>query len=394
MRLLLITNRYPADADDPASPFVPHFVTALQQCGVAVDVLTPRYHEDELGLEPGFIYRFESGSSIPIGSWNLASPGNWLRLWRFLSQGCKMGETLCRRHRYDHILALWALPSGRFARRLSRQFGIPYSVWCLGSDIYSWAKRPVIRGQIARVLTGATCVFGDGEDLCRRVEKWLKIECHFLPSFRPLAGVTVDGPPLATSAPRYLYLGRLHRAKGVFELLAAFARVRRVLPDATLRLVGDGPDAAELHQRVERLDLMDAVRFSGVVASDGIVTELQHADFVVIPTKSDSLPLVFSEAVQACRPVIGTDVGDLGAFIREYRVGLVAPSTDVVDLSTAMLAMAYEPSFDLQGRTALLARLDPRRAAETFRTLALGAKPTRRESPPVPADIMLSVLSS
>jgi glycosyltransferase involved in cell wall biosynthesis len=394
MRLLLITNRYPADADDPASPFVPHFVAALQQCGVDVDVLTPRYREGETGLEPGFIYRFESGSSIPVGSWNLASPGNWLRLWRFLRHGYKMGEALCRRHRYDHILALWALPSGYFARRVSRQFGIPYSVWCLGSDIYSWAKRPVIRGQIARVLTGAACVFGDGEDLCERVRRWLKIKCHFLPSFRPLSGVTVDGPPLATRAPRYLFLGRLHRAKGIFDLVAAFAQVHRALPGASLRLVGDGPGAAKLRQRVKRLNLTDAVRFTGVVASDGIVTELQQADFVVIPTKSDSLPLVFSEAVQACRPVIGTDVGDLGAFICSYRVGLVAPSTDAVDLSTAMLAMACAPSFDLQGRTALLARLDPHRAAETFRTLALGAEAKPRESSPVPADIMPRVLSS
>ena len=43
MRLLLISNRYPTDADDAASPFVPHFVAALQKCGVVVDVLTPGY---------------------------------------------------------------------------------------------------------------------------------------------------------------------------------------------------------------------------------------------------------------------------------------------------------------------------------------------------------------
>ena len=43
MRLLLITNRYPVNADDPASPFVPHFVNALRGEGVYVDVLTPDY---------------------------------------------------------------------------------------------------------------------------------------------------------------------------------------------------------------------------------------------------------------------------------------------------------------------------------------------------------------
>ena len=43
MRVLIITNRYPAGADDTASPFVPHFVAALQARGVIVDVLTPNY---------------------------------------------------------------------------------------------------------------------------------------------------------------------------------------------------------------------------------------------------------------------------------------------------------------------------------------------------------------
>ncbi|MEW5701084.1 MAG: glycosyltransferase [Candidatus Zixiibacteriota bacterium] len=401
MRILLITNRYPACADDSASPFVPHFVAALRKGGVHVDVLTPRYRpantmdrEDAAFAEPPWIHRFASGSTVPIGSWSLFHPVSWLRLQRFLRNGYETGRALCRDDHYDHILALWALPSGYFARRLAREFNVPYSVWCLGSDIYAWAQRPIIRRFIARVLVDAACVFGDGEDLCRRVHAWLGIDCRFLPSFRPLAGVTVTSPPLATASPRYLYLGRLHRAKGIFELIDAFAMVHRALPGAGLRLVGHGPDARRLEQQVERQALGTAVDFTGAVAGSRVVIELEQTDFVVIPTKSDSLPLVFSEAVQTFRPVIGTDIGDLGEFIRQYRVGLVTPSSDPAGLSATMLAMASAPVFDLEGRADLLSRLDPRRAAAVFCTQALGAPAGQYESLAALADPVPRALSS
>lgn len=372
-RVLVITNRYPCDADDLASPFVPHFVAAVSRCGVDVDVLTPRYTHRPPCHEPGFIHRFETGASSPVGSWNLASPASWIRLKKFVGAGHELGRSLCRSHRYDHILALWALPSGEFAYRLSREFKVHYSVWCLGSDIYSWARRPVIKGQIARVLRGAENVFGDGDDLCKRVRNWLGIGCDFLPSYRPLEGELPAHVPGANQAPRYLYLGRVHPAKGTDELLDAFARVSRKLPGAILRFVGDGPDLPRLRQKSQRLGLNHSVSFTGPVGRTEILAAYRDCDFVVIPTKSDSLPLVFSEAVQARRPVIGADVGDLGAFIRRFHVGIVCGSADPALLAAAMQQMAYQPVFSAAGRALLLKLLDPNAAAVTFCRSAFGA---------------------
>jgi glycosyltransferase involved in cell wall biosynthesis len=94
----------------------------------------------------------------------------------------------------------------------------------------------------------------------------------------------------------------------------------------------------------------------------------------VIPTKSDSLPLVFSEAVQAGRPVVGTDVGDLGRFIRRYRVGVVTRANDLRGLFSAMLRMARGPVYSLAGSEELLARLDPNEAARIFCKTALRSR--------------------
>lgn len=390
MRLLLITNRYPTGPDDTASPCVPYFVNAVRDCGIVVDVLTPRYGVSRDVTEGGSetrshngdesVFRFETGVSIPIGSWNLFSPGAWLRLFRFMRNGRRLGDRLCAMRHYDHILALWALPSGHFAQALSKRFRVPYSVWCLGSDIYVWPKRPLIRGRIASVLHGAKHVFGDGDDLCRRIHQWLGIEAVFLPSFRPLAGLDDRTSLQPTETPRFLYLGRLHPAKGVFDLLTAFAKVRQTLPGATLRFVGDGPAAGSLRERAMHLGLAPGdghrtgvVTIVGAVSQDGVVKSLKECDCVVIPTRSDSVPLVFTEAVQARRPIVGTDVGDLGSLIRRYRVGLVTPSADANDLAATMIQAARSPVFDMEGRARLLDRFDPRHAAQSFCTTVLRA---------------------
>lgn len=371
--VLVITNRYPCDADDPASPFVPHFVTALSACGVDVSVLTPRYTHRPRCHEPEFIHRFETGASSPVGSWNFASPASWVRLRKFVTAGHELGRQLCLTNRYDHILALWALPSGEFARRLSAEFQIPYSVWCLGSDIYSWARRPVIKSQIARVLADAECVYGDGDDLCNRVANWLGIKCAFLPSYRPLEGDLPDSSPSFTRTPQFLYLGRVHSAKGTAELLDAFAVLTRKTPGAVLRIVGDGPDLSDLRAKTQKVGLGAAITLTGPVGRNEILAAYRACDFVVIPTKSDSLPLVFSEAVQARRPVVGTDVGDLGSFIRRFHVGVVCDAAEPALLAAAMQQIADQPVFSEEGRTRLLKLLDPSAAAMAFCRRAFGA---------------------
>jgi glycosyltransferase involved in cell wall biosynthesis len=251
---------------------------------------------------------------------------------------------------------------------------MPYSVWCLGSDIYSWANRPLIRGQIARVLNCAAQVFGDGNDLCQRVQEWLNVGCRFLPSYRPLDGELPLHPPSASQSPRFLYLGRVHSAKGVSELFDGFAIVSRRLPGATLRIVGDGPDFDRLKTKAQQVGLGRAVSFAGSVGRAEIVAAYRDCDFVVIPTKSDSLPLVFSEAIQAYRPVIGTDVGDLGAFIRRFHLGVVCDDASPQLLAAAMQQMADQPVFSIEGRARLLKLLDPGAAAIAFCRSVFGAQ--------------------
>jgi glycosyltransferase involved in cell wall biosynthesis len=59
-------------------------------------------------------------------------------------------------------------------------------------------------------------------------------------------------------------------------------------------------------------------------------------DCLVIPSRNESIPIVFSEALQAGLPMLVTDVGDMGELARRH--GLAAPITpsDAGALASAM----------------------------------------------------------
>jgi len=103
----------------------------------------------------------------------------------------------------------------------------------------------------------------------------------------------------------FLYVGQLVPRKGVKELLTgwrAFSAVRS-LNDATLLLVGDGSQRAELEQYCAVHDLPN-VRFAGHVDYDELPLLYRLADVLVMPTLEDNWSLVVPEGMACGLPVL------------------------------------------------------------------------------------------
>jgi glycosyltransferase involved in cell wall biosynthesis len=60
---------------------------------------------------------------------------------------------------------------------------------------------------------------------------------------------------------------------------------------------------------------------------------------VVIPSRSESIPLVFSEALRFNKDLIVTDVGDMGTLGRQYGVARVVPPENTTALQESMKEM-------------------------------------------------------
>ncbi len=142
--------------------------------------------------------------------------------------------------------------------------------------------------------------------------------------------------------PRYfLFVGRLVEAKGVFELLEAYATLDSPLRQAVgLVFAGDGPAAAELRERASRIT--DAkIQFKGFVHKDALPGYYALADALVFPTHSDTWGFVVNEAMACSKPVIASEVaGCVADLVEDGWNGRVVASRNVAQLAAALAEFA------------------------------------------------------
>lgn len=143
--------------------------------------------------------------------------------------------------------------------------------------------------------------------------------------------------------PRYfLFVGRLVRSKGVFDLIEAYRALPSELRGSiSLVFAGDGPMRAEL-EALAREIYPGSVHFPGFVHRDELAGYYALAECLVMPTHTDPWGLVVNEAMACGLPVICTNVAGCAAdLIRENGI-LIAPA-NVVQLADAMLKLATRP---------------------------------------------------
>jgi glycosyltransferase involved in cell wall biosynthesis/GT2 family glycosyltransferase len=154
------------------------------------------------------------------------------------------------------------------------------------------------------------------------------------------------------------YAGRLAAHKGVDVLLEAVAG----MPDATLRVAGDGPVAGALLERAERPDLVGRVVFVGAVQDEELASFYASLDVLAVPSLTtatwvEQFGRVPVEAMAAGVPVVASDSGALPDVVGE--AGLLVAPGDAMVLRAALNEVLGDP--ELAGE---LRRRGLRRAAE------------------------------
>jgi glycosyltransferase involved in cell wall biosynthesis len=219
---------------------------------------------------------------------------------------------LSKGNQIEACLALWVFPSGYFANYAFRKTRIPYSVWALGSDIYRYGENPFLYRIMKRVIREARGVFADGFDLAKRVEERFQKGCFFLATTRRLRGEIPQPQPQPQPQPsspcQFLFIGRLEKVKGIDLLLQSMVLLREEREDAHLTVIGSGSLEKWVDNFIEKRGLGPSITMMGNVPDETLIS-LCSSDCVVIPSRSESIPLVFSEALRFDREMIVTGCG-------------------------------------------------------------------------------------
>jgi glycosyltransferase involved in cell wall biosynthesis len=197
------------------------------------------------------------------------------------------------------------------------------------------------RMAIRALLERATCVIVPCESLrtwVQRVARDANVTC--VPS--PVA-VPASVVPLASRPNVVLFLGRLEREKGAFDLLDAVASVRAAIPDVRVVCAGEG-DRAAVQQYAEGLGIRDAVKFVGWVGPSGKRALLESAAVLALPSYEAGLPASALEAMAAGVPVVAAAVGGIPEAIADGVSGFLIPPGDTAALSRHLRKLLLDRS--------------------------------------------------
>ena len=343
--LLVVTTSYPltADGSEAAGAFVSDFAEALA-CRGPVRVVGPGSAERFESHQTIPTWRFRSGGR-PLSLLSPYSPRDWPVIMGSLNSLRRQVFAAGQDGRVGHVLALWALPSGWAARAFARREGVPYSVWALGSDVWSLGRLPVVSRILGSVCRDAFLAFADGLQLAADAEALSGRSFEFMPSCRRLEGRR--DKPVAVEAPfRYLFLGRWHPNKGIdllmdaLELLSCrdWEMIREV------HIAGGGPLAPLVEARVNQLRALGRpVRLDGYLDRSQASNALAAADRLLLPSRIESIPVVFSDAIAYGLPIVAMPVGDLPRLLANGG-GWLSPHVDSNGLVQAIRSSFSAPA--------------------------------------------------
>jgi colanic acid/amylovoran biosynthesis glycosyltransferase len=164
----------------------------------------------------------------------------------------------------------------------------------------------------------------------------------------------------ASSPPVLAVVGRLTEKKGPAYTIRAFARALLEVPEARLRLLGDGPLRGECESLVAELGIGHAVEFLGAQPHEAVGEVLRGArafvqhSVVAASGDSEGTPVAVLEAGASGLPVLATRHAGIPDVVVHGETGLLVDERDVEGMATHMVAILRDPA--LAGRLGSAAR--------------------------------------
>jgi glycosyltransferase involved in cell wall biosynthesis len=245
------------------------------------------------------------------------------------------------------VVHLHAASGASFVRKaillwLSWPARVPVVLHTHGSRIQNYYENSprAIQALIRATLCRASAVVALGEV---RAARWRVIA--------PRARITVVPnavqPARRTAQPalgepvRVVFLGNIGDHKGAFRLLDAWAEFIRD-PDlgaghrkaATLTIAGDG-EVERARHRIRELRLQDTVEIHDWLSESEVGELLDHAQVLVLPSRSEGQPMAVLEAMARGLCVIASNVGGLPEMIGGG-CGVLIPPVDTEAITAAL----------------------------------------------------------
>jgi len=157
-------------------------------------------------------------------------------------------------------------------------------------------------------------------------------------------GVTSDEVldfPKTYDGKTILFVGKDFKRKGGYVLLEAFKKVRKVINDAKLVIVGT--------DKIDPVIKQPGVEMLGYLRNKNDLQDLyKQASVFVMPSLCEPFGLVFLEAMRYKLPCVGTTVDAMSEIIEDSKTGFLVPPGDVNLLTDRIITLLNDPALSAE----------------------------------------------
>lgn len=208
---------------------------------------------------------------------------------------------------------------------LKGRLGCPLVVTTHGSD----TSIPVEQGRAAELKP-----FCDAADRIVAVSSALADKLRTCGTKTPISVVLNGFQPrfLPKDTPKgplsFIQVGNLLEQKRFHVTIRAFAAIRERHGEASLTIIGQGPERDALTALCRELGVETAVRFLGQVPNETVLAEMAKAQFFCMPSVREGFGIVYLEAMASGCVTIGTEGEGIADLIVSGENGFLVPPDD------------------------------------------------------------------
>jgi len=147
--------------------------------------------------------------------------------------------------------------------------------------------------------------------------------------------------------PVVMFLGKLHKEKGVFDLIESLNCLSTddLSKISECILIGGGPEELNLKNKIitSGLDKRLMITFSGPQSNQMIPSLLKSGDILLFTSHSEGFPNVILEAMMTGMAIVATKVGDIPRIIEDGVEGLLVTPKAPVEFAKSIKYLLDNP---------------------------------------------------
>ena len=137
-------------------------------------------------------------------------------------------------------------------------------------------------------------------------------------------------------------LSKGEESKGIDTMIKTIPLLIVQIPNMKYSVIGKGEDTIRLKQIAKELDVEKYIDFLGFV--DDINAYYQHCDIFSLPSKKEGFGIVYLEAMQYKKPVIGVNFGGPTDVIKHNETGYLCEYDNLNELSNCIFEIFINKS--------------------------------------------------